>query len=70
MPEHETEARLDENDVDAQIQDRNSDVDDFNDPELALEDHEYEGWDDADLEESDGGGGGLEGMEEEDFTGM
>jgi hypothetical protein len=64
LPECEAEERLNEDDGDV---DGNSDVGIPHDPELGLEDREYEGWDD----EEDSGGGGLEeDMEEEDFTGI
>jgi hypothetical protein len=68
LRECETEERLNEDDGDV---DGNSDVGIPHDPELGLEDREYEGWD----EEEDGEGGGSEedmeeDMEEEDFTGI
>ena len=64
----ETEERLGENNIDTQFQEGDSDVEDHHDPELDLEDREYEGWDDEDLE--DGNRVELEGIEEEDFTGL
>ena len=62
--------RLGENNVDTQIQDGNGNSDD-NDAELGFEDRELEGWDDVEMEESEGEGeNDAEDMSEEDFTGV
>jgi hypothetical protein len=65
---YETEERLGENNMDTQIQEGDSDVDNHHDPELDLEDHEYEGWDEEDLEDENRVE--LEGIEGEEFTGL
>jgi hypothetical protein len=67
----EQEWRLGENNVDTQIQDRNSGDSDDNDDELGFEDREHVGWDNVETEESEGEGeNDAEDMSEEDFTGM
>jgi hypothetical protein len=76
-PECEPEERLDENNVNAQIniQDGNSEGYQSDQPELCLEERDFEGWNDVESEDSedeDGDRGEHEAMEESDtdFTGM
>jgi hypothetical protein len=69
IPEHETQERLGECGVDTQIQEGNDDIDNPDDPELGLDDREYQGWDGEDSGR-EGGDEPLAGAEEEDFRGI
>jgi hypothetical protein len=76
-PEPEAEEGLDENSVNAQIeiQDGNSEAYHSDNPELGLEERDFEGWEDVESEDSENGDGARgedEDMEEldADFTGI
>jgi hypothetical protein len=63
--EPEDDPMTEERGVNIQVQDGNSDACD-SDPELCLEDCEYEGWNDVESEDSEDGGDNLEDMNSEE----
>src|SRR5882762_1063693 len=52
LHECDIEEGFDANNVDVPIQDADSDTGDFDDPELSLEDRNFEGWEDVESEGS------------------
>jgi hypothetical protein len=69
-PEPDHEEAVSENSHKAPTQDENSDLDDAENPELGLEDRNFEGWEDVESEDSEDAVMDSDIEEEGDLTGM